>query len=702
LLTALHQLATDERRMTAILPHLPGLAREADQDMVAGLAEGYYLILTRPDAPGVMEGLKTVAGALALETPGPVAEGQDEAQDAYELLLAALQADRVTSLVSLGARLEDVGHSLAGSQTFLSDLEPLLLHLGQVGRTLGYVERVESSADKLAYLAEALEGLGHCDREARSWLPGPERNVLIHVIAHWLAVVTGALASLQGRAQLELTLKTRRAVAAGEQIVLVLAVDNVGRSPASNLTIELLPGEGYAVEAGRAVVAALPAGRTADIELRARPSPALDTFRAEFRVTYDDRVRTGKTELFADRVRLVAPPAVFQPIPNPYATGKPLRPGSPVFVGREDVFAFMEQNLGGAGGESVLILIGERRMGKTSILRQLPLRLGEGFVPVFVDGQAVGITPGLGNLFYDLGLEVQRSLAQQGMDVALPPLAAFQARPADAFERSLLAEVQATLGEQCLLFLLDEFEELEARVHSGHLEETVFPYLRHVMQHVEGVGFVFAGTHRLEELTADYWSILFNMALYKRVGSLDAEASDRLIRQPVVGHGLVYDDLAVDKMIKATGGHPHFLQLLCHTVVNLQNRERVSYVTVGDVNRALEEMLELGEAHLAFLWDRATPKQRAILAALARQISAGDAGTAGAVARVLAEAGLPADAVDVAHGLRRLAAQELLRRAGGDDERYEFQADLVRQWIEGYKSLAQAVQAAAGHQRPRE
>jgi hypothetical protein len=347
----------------------------------------------------------------------------------------------------------------------------------------------------------------------------------------------------------------------------------------------------------------------------------------------------------------------------------------------------------------VLILIGERRMGKTSILRQLPLRLGERFVPVFVDGQAVGITPGLGSLFYDFGLEVQRSLAERGVEVALPPLAAFEARPADAFEHSLLAEAQAALEERRLLFLLDEFEELETRVRSGDLEETVFPYLRHVMQHLEGVGFVLAGTHRLEELTADYWSILFNIALYKRVGSLDVEAARRLIRQPVAGHGLVYDDLAVDKMIKATGGHPHFLQLLCHTVVNIHNRERVSYVTVGDVNRALEEMLGLGEAHLAFLWERASVWERAILAALARQISAGEAGTAGAIASLLADTGLPADPVDIARGLQRLAAQDLLRQVG---ERYEFQVDLVRQWVEGYKSLAQAVQNAADDPRAQE
>ena len=331
-------------------------------------------------------------------------------------------------------------------------------------------------------------------------------------------------------------------------------------------------------------------------------------------------------------------------------------------------------------------------MGKTSILRQLPSRLEETVVPVFIDGQALGMAPGMTNLFYDIGLEVRRSLVERGVEVTLPPLAAFEARLTDAFERDLLAEARAALGERTLLFLFDEFEELEARVRSGDLEEKVFPYLRHLMQHLKGVGFILAGTHRLEELTADYWSTLFNVALYRRVGPLAEGAARRLICQPVADYGLVYDDLAVYKMLRATVGHPYFLQLLCHTLVNIHNRERISYVTVGDVNRALEEMLGLGEAHLAFLWEKASPWEQATLTAIARLVSAGQAGTVGSVVGLLAGYGLTADPAKVTQVLQRLTAQDLLRAVGEEMSRYEFQVDLVRLWIERFKSLAQVTQ----------
>jgi hypothetical protein len=688
-------LVTDEVRAMALLPHLPGLARQAGDEMIAGLAEGYYLMLTRPDV--LVESLRMIVAALASGEDLPRA---DEVRNLYEGCLNALEANSVPRIVALSGRLGSLGDILGDSDTstmlstsfFLADVARLLAQLRQVSQTLSNFEQVESSSDQIAYLAEAIETLGRCDRQARSNLTGPEQTILIHVVTNWLAVVTGALTGLRGRAQLAAALKTRRAVTAGEEIVLVLALNNVGRSPASNLVVELLPGAGYTVRDGLAEVAVLPADRTTDVELRARPSPSIDTFRAEFRITYDDRERAGKTELFADRVRLVAPPTVFRPIPNPYATGKPLRAGSPVFFGREDVFAFILENLGRPTSENVLILVGERRMGKTSLLRQLPARLSEGYVSVFLDGQALGIEGGMAGFFYDITLEISEALAGRGIALEPPTLGELEEKLSLAFEKRFLSHVAEALGGRVLLLLFDEFEELEMRVQSGELPPTIFPYLRHLMQHSQNVAFIFAGTHRLEELTADYWSILFNIALYKRVGFLDVEAARRLIMEPVEGYGLLYDDLAIDKMLRVTAGHPYFLQLLCHALVNLHNRERLNYITIQDVNHTLAEIVGLGEAHLAFLWAESAKKERAVLMSLTRLVSAGEPGTRGAIAGLLGEYGLRIDPAEVSGIAKRLVQRDIAREMGPEADRYEFTVDLLRLWIEETKSLSRVVE----------
>jgi outer membrane protein assembly factor BamB len=702
LLPELHRLVIDESRGMVILPHLPGLARQASDEMIAGLAEGYYLILTHSDAPRVTEGLKTIVGALAEKDRASPLEmrWKREAEQLYELLLAGLQANSVPRIVALSGPLGSLGAILGDSDTsttpstsfFLADVARLLAQLRRISRTLSSFEQVESSGDKIAYLAEAMEVLGRCDRQARSDLIGPEQTILIHVVTNWLAVVTGALTGLRGRAQLAIALKTRRTVTAGEEVVLVLALNNVGRSPAANLVIELLPGAGYTVRDGLAEVAVLPVDRTADVELRARPSPSVDTFRAEFRVTYDDRERTGKTEIFADRVRLVTPPAVFRPIPNPYATGRPLRAGSPVFFGREDVFAFIRENLGGPGSENILVLVGQRRVGKTSILRQLPAHLSDDYFPAFLDGQALGIEGGMAGLFYDIALEISEALAVQGIVLEPPDVGELEEKLSLAFEKRFLPQVAEALGERVLVLLFDEFEELEMRVRSGELPPTVFAYLRHLMQHSKNVTFIFAGTHRLEELTADYWAILFNIALYKQVDFLDMESARRLVVEPVQSYGLLYDDLAIDKMLRVTTGHPYFLQLLCHSLVNLHNRERLNYITIQEVNHTLEEITRLGEAHLAFLWGESTKEEQAVLMALTRLISAGEPGTRGAIAGLLGEHGFQIDSSETSEVAERLVQRGITREMGPEADRYEFTVDLMRLWIEGTKSLSRIIE----------
>jgi hypothetical protein len=379
-------------------------------------------------------------------------------------------------------------------------------------------------------------------------------------------------------------------------------------------------------------------------------------------------------------------------VPNPYAPGTPLRPGSPIFFGRDDLFQFIAENLGGVTRQNILVLIGQRRMGKTSFLQQLPARLGQAYLLVYLDGQSLGIDPGMANFFYDLSLAIADALADQGCAVTEPVLAEFQERPSGVFERTFLPAVFEAIGSRRLLLLFDEFEELEMRVTSGKLEATIFPFFRHLMQHADKVGFVFVGAHRLEELTADYWSILFNIALYKRVAFLSEGAAKALIVEPVAQYGLLYDDLALDKIMRVTAGHPYFLQLICHALVNRANREGRGYLTIRDVNDTLAELVELGEAHFAFLWEQSSPAEQLILAALMRLLARTPTVTATQIVELLAERGRPLELQLVREALRRLTERDIVRELGESPPRYEYKVDLVRLWVERYKALGRVIE----------
>src|ERR1051325_9136831 len=59
---------------------------------------------------------------------------------------------------------------------------------------------------------------------------------------------------------------------------------------------------------------------------------------------------------------------------NPYVVGGALDPSGKAFYGREDIFEFVRSGLNVAQRNPIL-LYGQRRVGKSSILRQLPRRL---------------------------------------------------------------------------------------------------------------------------------------------------------------------------------------------------------------------------------------------------------------------------------------------------------------------------------------
>ena len=124
---------------------------------------------------------------------------------------------------------------------------------------------------------------------------------------------------------------------------------------------------------------------------------------------------------------------VFQLIPNPYVAGTPLEAGSPLFFGREDLFNFIGENLNAAHRNN-LVLIGQRRTGKSSLLKQLPLRLGEGYIPVYLDGQSIALDPGMAAFFSHLALEIGLALEERGFVVQIPGIEEFTQRPAYTFE----------------------------------------------------------------------------------------------------------------------------------------------------------------------------------------------------------------------------------------------------------------------------
>jgi hypothetical protein len=194
--------------------------------------------------------------------------------------------------------------------------------------------------------------------------------------------------------------------------------------------------------------------------------------------------------------------------------------------------------------------------------------------------------------------------------------------------------------------------------------------------------------------------VLFNISLYRQIAFLEQPEALRLIQEPVAEYGMCYDDLALDKMWQVTAGHPYFLQLLCHSLVNRHNKTERNYVTVADVNAALEDILASGEAHFMYLWMEASPEERLVLAALSRMTPLTGRVTLVQVVDYLAERGVSLERRVISDALHRLTLRNVLTTSGEADpaigEAYRWRLGLLGLWVEKYRSLSRVIEEVRG------
>ena len=391
------------------------------------------------------------------------------------------------------------------------------------------------------------------------------------------------------------------------------------------------------------------------------------------------------------QAHLLRDPAVsdgFRRIPNPFVVGTPLEGGAPVFVGRGDIINQVRDRLIRPAQRTILILIGERRSGKTSALKQLQHRLEGDLTPIFVDMQGLTASD-LSGFIWWLSWRMKEALEERGVTIQLPTFEAFSSGPPDyQFETVILPEVRRRLNGGRVLLMLDEFEVLAQRVMQGNFDSRAFDYLRHLMQHGEGIEFLFAGTHVLRQFAANYVTFLFNIGVFLQVDFLDRESALKLVQDPVAAAGVTYEPESLAVLLELAGAHAYFTQLFGFHLVERLNRVRRRNVTREDVEMVSGPVIAAAGAHLDHVWGQLTSADRLLLAFFVDHCARGE---------WLSEPMLVAAAVRDDSSLRpfllRTAMDKLMsvgllrdRQVAGEDGRLQRQfaltAEVYRQWVE--------------------
>ncbi|MFN8490864.1 MAG: hypothetical protein U0350_24945 [Caldilineaceae bacterium] len=354
-------------------------------------------------------------------------------------------------------------------------------------------------------------------------------------------------------------------------------------------------------------------------------------------------------------------------LPNPYVAGDPLRTGSSgLFVGRTDVLRQLEMHLRDRTQRPALLLFGQRRMGKSSLLYQLPNQLGDSVVPVCIDCQAGEMREDNTAFLFNLARMIcTQATEQRGLLLPSPP--GLSEMTFTAFTL-WLEQVEAALESRLLLLGLDEFEALGDAIENKWLDERVLGFLRNLIQHHPKLNILLAGSHRPQELAGFWSSYLISVNVFE-ISYLEPLETRRLIERPIPGFGLHYQPQAVDHIIALTRCQPLLVQLLCQELVHLLNERGEREAGVAEVEAAVPRALERGNT-LYFNYLReydAGLEGNVMLTKLAKR----------GQSAVIKTAELTGEQPAYVAALQRLLARDLVEEVEGG---IRFEVELVRRW----------------------
>jgi uncharacterized protein len=239
----------------------------------------------------------------------------------------------------------------------------------------------------------------------------------------------------------------------------------------------------------------------------------------------------------------------------------------------------------------------------------------------------------------------------------------------DTIERllELLGELAAERKRRVVI-VFDEFQEILA------LDKRFPNLLRAVFQAQPEVSHVYLGSkrHILERIFNDRNEPFWRSAKQLEIGMISPQEFATFIRRRFVDSGKRIADEAVERILRATGGHPYGTQELAYFVWELV--ERRAEASADDVEEALARVLRSEHNHFAQLWDDAPHAQRLLLLALAaeptRSVYSSD---------YHARHELPA-APTLQTALAGLSRKELVGRAG--DGEYRVIEPFFAEWLE--------------------
>jgi tetratricopeptide (TPR) repeat protein len=306
----------------------------------------------------------------------------------------------------------------------------------------------------------------------------------------------------------------------------------------------------------------------------------------------------------------------FEEIENPYAAyAEGGVVGDPeMFYGREELIANVARTIRESRTQSKCVVIfGQKRAGKSSILHHLKIKLQSNTDLVILDLGNIGAildehssSPFLYQILREILRKLEYAIEDRGgegqspLSLSFPsdkefyehhsPLMLFKS----VFEqfRRAATKLQNWRGVR-LVLLIDEFSYIYGYIRARRIPESFMKNWKALLQE-NYFSAVLVGQDVMPKFK-QHFPNEFGTTQDERVTYLKREDALKLIDEPIRIGGRQgesrYRERARERIIDLTAGSPFYIQILCNRLVEYMNRKRARLVTEADVEQVKEELI---------------------------------------------------------------------------------------------------------------
>ena len=415
------------------------------------------------------------------------------------------------------------------------------------------------------------------------------------------------LASQIVGAQIEVQMIKGGGMLVGRESDLVLRITNHNENPLESVEVEIIqPSAEYEVLSTNPIVTdTVGPGQVVEVTFRLKTKVA-----RQIAINYRINGELKEPPLYINAIK-----------DNPYIYGDPVRDDL-MFFGRAAEIEEILQAITKPAKQDILV-VGERRTGKTSLLYQLQRRLARPFIPVFAELYVC--KPDTASVLQYLLNKIIEHLINEKLLAPEWKEHHFESAYFKESVGEILAAARENLADIKIVLLIDEadyFLEIRPRYFPWRVDPLCQNILRSTLQSDIGADLraVIAGSNALLYYVSQHSSPFFNHFKPVRLKPLTRDQTQELITRPAASLGYSYSPSAIERIIELSGGQPYYCQALCYEAFANALKNNRLQITDEDVNVAEVARLEdLYPSFLSYFWNRTNRAERRFLSRLAKK-----------------------------------------------------------------------------------